>query len=681
MAFTHSDSHPLKFSSLKHHAIPFDRLREDLYLPRLKEAIALATAQMAAIKTNPANPTFENTILALESAGEDVDLVSNVFFNQLGANTSEGLQKLAQEIGPLLANYSSDILLDDQLFARIRQVHEQKPKLSTEDAMLLEKYYSNFARNGALLNMAQKEELRGIDAELSKLGPSFSENVLKATNDYQMIITNRADLAGLPDSSVAAAAQAAKEKGLAEGSWLFTLHAPSYLAFMQYGEHQASREKLYRAFGSRAFNDKFDNQKNVVRILELREKRAQLLGYKNHAEFTLEKRMAETPERVMVFLDRLKQASMQAAQADVARVREFAVKNGGPADLMAWDFSYWSERLKENLFKFNAEELRPYFKLENVIEGAFEHARRLYDLEFRPTSDYPVYHEDVRVFEVYAKGDSSFIGLFYTDFFPRETKNGGAWMTNYFDQGLVHGEVHRPHAAIVCNFTKPMPDKPSLITFDEVETLFHEFGHALHSLLSQCKYRSLSGNNVYWDFVELPSQIMENWALEIEGLHLFARHYQTGELMPVGLAKKIKDSSKFMAGYMSLRQTTFSLLDMAWHTTPAAQIQNPAEFEENILQGLRVLPKVAGTCLSCSFSHVFAGGYSAGYYSYKWAEVLDADAFEFFKERGLFDKETARKFKENILARGGTEHPMELYKKFRGREPDPNALLRRDGLI
>lgn len=687
MALKTQDSpHPLEFSNLKHHAIAFDKIKTEFYLPQLKKSIACAKEQIEKIKSNPEPPTFKNTVEALEMAGEDVDLVSGIFFNQLNAHTSEALQNLAQEIAPLLSGYTSDILLDEKLFTRLKVVHDAKLKLSVEEDMLLDKYYSNFTRNGALLSSAKKEELRAIDAELSKLGPQYSDNVLKATNEFQLVITDKSELAGLPDSTVAVAKAAAEEKGLAsanndKAAWLFTLHAPSYIPFIQFSAHRPSREKIFRAYNSRAFHGAHNNLQNVVRILQLREARAQLLGYKNHAEFTLEKRMAETPTQVMAFLKRLLKASLNAAQADIKTVQDFATKNGEKNLLMPWDFAYWSERLKEHLFQFNAEELRPYFKLENVVAGVFEHARRLYGLVFSESKDYPRYHEDVKVYEVHSESDKEFVGLFYADFFPRESKNGGAWMTNYFEQGFFHDQVHRPHVAIVCNFTKPIKDKPSLLSFDEVQTLFHEFGHSLHSLLSKCKYRSLSGTNVYWDFVELPSQIMENWSLEIESLHLFARHYQTGDLLPRELAQKIKDSAKFMAGYQSLRQVTYSLLDMAWHTTPAEQIQNPAEFEDQVLRDLRVLPKVDGTCFSCSFTHVFAGGYSAGYYSYKWAEVLDADAFELFRERGLFDVETAKKFKDNILSQGGTAHPMVLYKKFRGREPDPDALLRRDGLI
>lgn len=677
--------HPLEFSDLKNHAIPFTQIEPEMFLPRLREAIDQAKHCLDGIKSQKAPSTFENTILALETLGEDIDIVSAVFFNQLNANTNEKMQALAREVSPLLSNYSSDIQLDHALFLRVQEVYNQSQSspqsLSEEQKELLEKYYSGFVRNGAKLNTQQKEELRSIDSELSQLGPQFAENVLKATNDFQLILTQKEELEGLPPSALESAQLAAEEKGLKD-SWLFTLQAPSYLAFMQFGAHRPSREKLYRAYNRRAFGGPYDNSNTLMRILELREKRARLLGYKNHAEFTLEKRMAEKPEKVFSFLNRLREASFEAAKRDVEKVVAFAQKSQSDLDsLMPWDFTYWAERLKENLFRFSDEDLRPYFQLENVMTGAFEHARRLYGLEFRESQEYPVYHPDVRVYEVHEEGQKKFVGLFYADFFPRESKNGGAWMTNYFEQGHLFGEVRRPHVAIVCNFTKPTKDKPSLLTFGEVQTLFHEFGHSLHSLLSQCHYRSLSGTNVYWDFVELPSQIMENWILEKESLDLFARHYKTGELLPEDLAKKIKDSSLYLAGYNSLRQVTFALLDMAWHTTEFRNVGNPAEFEKKIIDPLRVLPQVDGTNFSCAFSHIFAGGYSAGYYSYKWAEVLDADAFELFKEKGLFDKATAEKFKENILSRGGTTHPMNLYKKFRGREPNPDALLRRDGLI
>ncbi len=676
-----STTNPLEFSQLKNHAIPFDHLNDDLYLPRLKSTLGDAKERINAIRDNPAEPTFINTIVALETAGEDAELVSTVFYNMLGANTNDRLQALAKEIGPLLSNHASDVLLDQKLFKRIQMLFEKRHSLglSTEEDRLLDKYHSDFVRNGAMLNDTQKTDLRKIDAELSQLSPQYSENVLKATNAFTMHVTKEADLKGLPPSLLAGAHEAATERKL--DGWVFSLQMPSYIPFMQYSENRGLREKMYRAFGARAYGGGQDNRELILKLLRLKQKRARLLGFKDHPHFVLQKRMAETSEQVMAFLERIKTPSLIAARRDVKEVEAFAAEAGAPTPLEAWDFSFWSERLKENRYKLNQEELRPYFKLENVVAGAFEHARRLYGLEFREARHYPPYHPDVKVYEVHEEGSGKFIGLFYTDFFPRESKNGGAWMTSYFDQGLFRGEIHRPHISIVCNFTKPTADQPSLLTFDEVNTLFHEFGHSLHGLLSQCQYRSLSGTNVYWDFVELPSQIMENWILEKESLDLFAVHNKTGEKMPPELIAKIKASAKYMAGYMSLRQVTFAMLDMAWHTADADKITSVEEFEDKILGPLRVLPKVQGTNSSCSFSHIFAGGYSAGYYSYKWAEVLDADAFEYFLESGLFNREVATRFKDFVLSRGGTEHPMELYKKFRGREPDPNALLRRDGLI
>ncbi len=676
-----ASQNPLEYSNLTHHAIPFDRITPELFLPTLREKLAQAKKQIERIRDHNAAPTFDNTIVALETAGEDVDLVATTFYNLLHAHTNDRLQQLAQEIGPLMAAHASDVLLDGKLFARIRSVWENRAKLNlnVEESKLLEKYYLDFARNGALLAEAEKAELRQIDQESSSLAPRFDENVLKATNHFSLHLTSSEEVAGLPEILLNAAAHAAKEKNLT--GWLFTLHMPSYIPFMQFASHRPSREKMYRAYGSRAFHDDYDNQKLILKILELRERRARLLGYKNHADFILERRMAESTNRVLQFLARIENASLPKAHDEMKEIVEFAKTRGAPMPFQAWDFSYWAERLKEQKFKFSQDDLRPYFQLENVVRGAFEHARRLYGIVFVEATEYPVWHPDVKTYEVRDEKSQDFVGVFYTDFYPRESKAGGAWMTNYFEQGMFHGQVERPHVSIVCNFTKPTADKPSLLTFDEVNTLFHEFGHSLHSLLSRCRYRALSGTNVYWDFVELPSQIMENWITEKESLDLFARHYKTGEPIPSELVQKIKDSDRYLAGYQSLRQVTFAELDMAWHTTEVSQISSVPEFEDHVVDRLRVLPKVHGTNSSCSFSHIFSGGYGAGYFGYKWAESLDADAFEYFKERGLFNKEVAAKFRDHILSRGGTEHPMELYKKFRGREPDPDALLRRDGLL
>lgn len=671
----------MNYSQLPNRAIDFPQIKNEHFLPALEAALIEARDNVKRIRDNPEAPNFENTLLALENVSEKVDLVANVFFNLHGSNTNDEMQKMATEIAPQLSDLSSDIILDEKLFARVAQVWESRSHLNLgkEELKLLEDNYSDFVRNGAKLDADKKQKLREIDQKLSRLGPEFSENVLKATNAFELLIEDEKDLAGLPEGAIEAAKHTAEEKG--KTGWIFNLQAPSFLAFMKYGENREIREKLWRAYGSRAFRDSFDNQKIVLEIVKLRHERAQLLGFKTHADFVLQKRMAETPEKVFAFLDKLLAASKPAAEKDLAEVRALAIELGGPTEIMPWDFAFYSEKLKEKKFNINEEELRPYFKLENVIAGAFEHARRLYGLKFKESSDYPVYHQDVKVYEVMDETDNSFVGLFYTDFFPRDSKRGGAWMTNFFEQGLYGTTLMRPHVSIVCNFTKPTPNKPSLLTFDEVRTLFHEFGHSLHSLLSQCNYRSLSGTNVYWDFVELPSQILENWTLETEALNLFAKHYQSNESIPKELTQKLIDASLFQAGYFSLRQLNFAFMDMAWHSTDPATIRDVDSFEKQVTKKTQLLPAIDGMNSSCAFSHIFAGGYSAGYYSYKWAEVLDADAFELFKEKGIFDPEVAKSFKENILSRGGTEHPMELYKKFRGREPDPNALLRRDGLI
>lgn len=661
-------------------AIPFDRIQPAHYLPALTWAIAKAHENLVILKTKPAN--FENTILGLETCSEPLEIVSGVYFNLFSAEANSEHQALAKEISPVLAGFQSDISLDPEVFAKIKEAYDNRSKenLNPEQLKLIEKVYKDFSRNGALLSLADKEKLRALDQELSLLGPQFSENVLNATNGFELVLDQKQDLVGLPDSAIEAASIAAKEKGHTE-KWLFNLQAPSFIPFMQYAKNRDLRKKVFLAFASRAFQDKFDNQDIVLKVVDLKHQRANLLGFESHAAYVLQERMAKTPATVLAFLEKLMSPSKRAAEKDISELRAFKKSIDGSEDLQSWDFAYYSEKLKEKKYSFNEEELRPYFALERVIDGVFEHARRLYGLTFKEVFDVPKYHPDVKVYEVREEGTKKYVGLFYTDFFPRETKKGGAWMTAFREQGYSSGQVRRPHVSIVCNFSKPTPSKPSLLTYDEVRTLFHEFGHALHGLLSHCTYRSLAGTNVYWDFVELPSQIMENWVQEKEGLDLFARHFRTGETIPAEMVEKIKKANLFQAGYASLRQLSFSLLDMAWHSQAPAPGMKVAEFEKKILEPLQVLPRPESANTSCAFSHIFAGGYSAGYYSYKWAEVLDADAFEFFKEKGLFDVDVAKSFKENILSRGGTEHPMELYKKFRGREPDPNALLRRDGLL
>lgn len=672
----------LKPFTNKDQAVPFDLIKVEHFIPALDEAIKIAKSNIGQLKSTTAAPDFENTIVALETSSELSDQIAGIYGNLEVANADEALQALAKEIYPKLTALSSDISLDEEIFKRVKAVYDKRTSLNLnkEQSRLLEKTYLSFARNGALLSAADKETLRQIDQELSVLGPKFSENVLKATNAFEMILDKKEDVDGLPEGVLEGAAAMAEAKGQ-PGKWLFNLQIPSYLPFMTYAKNRSLREKMWRAYSSRSFKGDFDNQGNVLKIVELRDKRAKLLGFATHADFVLAERMAKDPTTVREFLNKLLKASKEAGKKDVAEVTEFAKKLDGITDIKPWDFGYYSEKLKEEKYAFNEEDLRPYFKLENVVEGVFAHAQKLYGLVFKENREYPVYHPEVKVYEIYEEKSGKYMGLFYTDYFPRETKKGGAWMTQFRHQGLISGEMKRPHVSIVCNFTKPTPTKPSLLTYDEVRTLFHEFGHALHGMLSECTYPSLSGTNVYWDFVELPSQIMENWVGEKEGLDLFARHYQTNQPMPANLIEKLKASHKFQAGYMSCRQIQFGMMDMAWYSTDPAQITDVDAFEEKVTAEARLFPKVEGVNSSCSFSHIFAGGYSAGYYSYKWAEVLDADAFEYFKEKGLFNQEVALKFKENILSRGGTEHPMDLYKKFRGREPDPNALLRRDGLI
>lgn len=662
-------------------ALPFDLIQPEHFLPAVEHWIADAKKNIQKIIDDPNEPNFENIIFALEKSSERLDQVSTTFGNLEVANGSEAIHEIGKKIYPLLASFSSDITLNSALFAKIKHVYDNRAhlKLSIESDRLLEKTYLSFARNGALLSEEKKGVLRKIDQELSTLGPQFSDNVLKATNTFEMIL-EKSDLTGLPDSAVEAAKEMAEAKGYA-GKYLFNLQIPSYMPMMTYSSRRDLREKIFRAFSSRAYQGPFSNQDLIKKNLKLKSERSKLLGFKNHADFVLQERMAQTASQVSGFLHKLQVVSKTAAYRDLEEVSQFAKDLDNITDFKSWDFAYYSEKLKEKKYSFNEEDLRPYFRLENVVKGVFEHARKLYGIEFKENTNVPTYHADVKCYEIYKEGTSDYLGLFYTDFFPRPTKKGGAWMTLYREQGDFDGEIRRPHVSIVCNFTKPTATKPSLLTYDEVRTLFHEFGHALHGILSDCRHRSLSGPNVYWDFVELPSQIMENWVNEKESLDLYAHHYETNELIPKELVDKLIRSQKYLAGWASLRQVQLATLDMTWHLADPESITDVTQFEDAAVSDYRLLPKVEGTNTSCSFSHIFAGGYSAGYYSYKWAEVLDADAFEYFKEKGIFNPEVAKKFKENILSKGGSEHPMALYKKFRGREPDADALLRRDGLI
>jgi peptidyl-dipeptidase Dcp len=650
-------------------------------MPAVKAAIEEARAAYEIIKSNPDEPTFENTVLAMETAGETLGQVTSVFYNLLSCMGGDELHGLAEKIGPLTSNFSSDIILDEQLFTRLKAVHDKRDSLNltTEQMTLLEEDYKSFVRGGALLDESKKQRLREINEALSTLGPSFMNNANKSAESFELVIENETDLSGLPESAIDAARHAADEKGM-EGRWRFTLDYPSYIPFVQYADSRTLREKMWRAFGSRAYGDEFDNCGNIKQIITLKDERAKLLGYKTHADYVLEQRMAENPKTVLSFLEKLKSAYKPAAQEDLKNLQKFAKEQGLDDDLKPWDVGYYAEKLKQELFHFSSEDLRPYFPLDNVLKGCFDHFSKLFNLEFKPAKGYETWHEDVKTFELFEKNTGNFVGTLFGDFFPRIGKKDGAWMTAYRGQGLYNGQIERPVIAIVCNFTKPTKDKPSLITHGEVTTLFHEMGHAIHGLLSNITYRSLSGTSVKWDFVELPSQVQENWCYEKETLDMFAAHYETGEKIPADLIEKLRKSMNFMVGWAGLRQVSLGTLDMAWHTTNPEAITDVPAFEDAATKDTTLFPRLAGP-MSCAFSHIFAGGYSAGYYSYKWAEVLDADTFELFKEKGLYDRTSADSYKNEILSKGGSQHPAILYRNFRGRDADPGALLRRENLL
>lgn len=660
---------------------PFSKIKNEDFLPAFKQAISDAKKEIDAIANNSEEPTFENTIEALDFSGEQLDRISSIFFNLNSAETNDEIQKIAQEVSPLLSEFSNDITLNEALFKRIKSVYEQKDtlNLTTEQATLLDKKYKSFSRNGANLPEDKKLQLREIDKELSQLKLKFGENVLAETNNFQLHITDENDLEGLPESAKEAAKHTAEQLG--KEGWIITLQYPSYIPFMTYAHNRELRKKLSLAFGAKGFNNnEFDNQDIVLNIVNLRHKRANLLGYKTHAHFVLEERMAKTPETVNNFLNDLLNKAKPAAEREFKTLENFAKKLDGIEQLQKWDSAYYSEKLKQKLFDLDDEKLKPYFKLENVINGAFTVANKLYGLKFEPINNIDKYHSDVLTYKV-TDSNNNYVSIFYADFFPRPGKRNGAWMTVYKPQYIKNGENSRPHISIVCNFTKPTKTKPSLLTFNEVTTLFHEFGHALHGMLANTTYPSLSGTNVFWDFVELPSQILENWCYEKEALELFAKHYKTGEVIPMDLIEKIKASATFNEGMQTLRQLSFGLLDMSWHGIDPTKIDNVKTHELQAFEKTKLYPDVAQNCMSTSFSHIFQGGYSSGYYSYKWAEVLDADAFEYFKEEGIFNPKVAQKFKEYILSQGGTQDPMTLYKAFRGKAPQPEALLKRAGLI
>jgi len=660
---------------------PFSKIKNEHFSPAIHHFIAVTKTQINEISENKEAPTFKNTIEALDVTGIQLDRITSIFFNLNSAETNDEIQKIAQEISPALSDFKNDLLLNEKLFKKVKHVYENRTSLSLnkEQAMLLKKNYIGFTRNGANLSYKDKDKLREIDGKLSKLKLQFGENVLAETNKFYLQITNEKELSGLPDGVIEMAAQTAKEKKMT--GWVFTLDYPSYVPFVTYSNLRELRKKITVAFGQRAFkNNVNDNQASILDIVNLRHQRAQLLGYPSHAHFILEERMAKTPEKVLEFLHELLEKAKPAAQSEFKKLEDFAKELDGIDQLEKWDAAYYSEKLKQKLFDLDDEKLKPYFKLENVIEGVFKIANKLYQLNFKEVYDVDTYHKDVKTYEV-TDQNKDFIALFYADFHPRAGKRSGAWMTSFKAQYKSNTKNERPHISNVCNFTKPTKSKPSLLSFSEVTTLFHEFGHGLHGMLANTTYKGLSGTNVSWDFVELPSQLLENWCYEKEALELFAKHYKSDEVIPMELIEKIKASATFHEGMQTLRQISFGLLDIAWHGKDPSSIKNVKEFETLSFSATQLYPDVKNNCMSTSFSHIFQGGYSAGYYSYKWAEVLDADAFKYFKDHGIFNKKIAAKFKDTVLSQGGTCDPLELYIKFKGSKPNPEALLKRAGLI
>jgi peptidyl-dipeptidase Dcp len=677
---THSLTSFEKIYDTPHHTAPFDRIRTEEYEPAMREGMRQHEEEIQQIIHNPEAPNFENTIVALERSGELLDRVTDVFFNLLEAESNDEMQELAQKLSPVLSEHANRITLNEALFARVKAVFEAEHGVrSGEELRLLESTYDSFVRSGANLNETQKQRYRELSKELSQLTVQFGQNHLKETNSYLKVITDEAVLEGMPESALTAAKETAKEKGV-EG-WAFTLQAPSYVPFLTYCGDRNLRKELYLAYQTQCSHENENSNLELVkRIVNTRMELAQLLGYHTYAEFVLKKRMAEDAEHVYRLLNQLLEAYTPTARKEVEELTEFASRlEGTEMELMPWDWSYYSEKLKKEKYHFDTEMLRPYFPLKQVIDGVFGLAHRLYGISFKENAEIPVYHPDVKAFEVFDK-DGSYLAVLYADFHPRETKQSGAWMTEYKNQWKRDGENSRPHVSITMNFTKPTADKPALLTLGEVETFLHEFGHALHGIFADTTYASLSGTHVYRDFVELPSQIMENFAIEKEFLHTFAKHYLTGEDLPDEYIERIVEASNYHAAYACLRQVSFGLLDMAWYDRSEAFDGEVRAFEKEAWKRAQVLPQVAETCMSVQFSHIMDGGYSAGYYSYKWAEVLDADAFSLFKEKGIFTQEVAESFRRELLSKGGTVHPMTLYKRFRGQEPTIDALLKRNGI-
>ena len=668
-------------SSAPFGAPEFDKIKNEHYLPAFEAGIAEAKAEIDAIVANQEEPTFENTIEAMEYAGETLNGVASIFYNLMEANTNDEMQQIAEQLSPMLTEYEMYVSLNPALFERVKTVYEKRNELGLDkDQMkLLEDNYKGFVRGGANLSDEDKALYSKWSEELSLASLQFSKNVLAATNAYTLHITDTADLAGLPEFVKTMAAETAADKGL-EG-WAFTLDAPSYSPFLKYSSVRDLRKQIWTAYNTRATSGEFDNTEIVKQIVDLRIKIANILGYETYADYALEERMAKSKDTVNGFIKDLLEPSMEFAKKDVADVFAYAKKNGFEgSQLESWDFSYWSEKYQQAEYSLSAEELKPYFQLESCIDAVFGLATRLYCISFTELDNVPVYHEDVKVYEV-KDADGSHLALFYADFFPRASKRGGAWMTEFRGQSIKDGVERRPFISTVMNFTKPTADAPALITHDELTTFLHEFGHALHGMFAQGRYGSLTGTNVSRDFVELPSQIMENWAFEPEYLNSFAKHYQTGEPIPAELIEKIVAAKNYLAGYAQVRQLHFGYLDMAWHTLTELPAEGTVEFEQKVLSKYPVMPAVEGAAFSTSFSHIFSGGYSAGYYSYKWAEVLEADAFSLFKEKGIFNTEVSSSFRENILSKGGTEEASVLYRNFRGHDPEPQALMEKLGLV
>ena len=668
-------------SSHPYGAPAFDKIRNEHYLPAFKAGIEEAKAEIDSIVSNPAEPDFENTIEALEYSGRTLNRVSGIFYNLMEADTDDEMQAIAEEIAPMMTEYSMYISLNKPLFERVKAVYMKKDSLdlAQDQKKLLENTYESFARNGANLSDEDKETYSKYAEELSLATLQFSKNVLASTNAYTLHITDSTDLAGLPQYVVDMAAMYAKEKGL--DGWVVTLDYPSFGPFMKYSENRELRKDVYMAYLTRSVGGEFDNTEIVKKIVDLRIKMSKLLGYETYADYALENKMAKDPETVNAFLKELLEPTMPFAKQEIADILEFAKENGyEDSELKSWDFSYWSEKYREAKFNLNEEQLKPYFRLENCIAAVFDLANRLYGLTFTEIHDVPVYHKDVKVYDV-KDADGRHMALFYADFFPRASKSGGAWMTAFREQCIYNGVEERPFISIVTNFTKPTENAPSLLTHGEFVTFLHEFGHSLHGILAEGRYPSLTGTSVPRDFVELPSQIMENWAYEPEYLDTFAKDYRTGEVIPDSLITKIVASKNYLAGYSQVGQLRYGIMDMAWHTLTAVPEESTVDFERETVAPISIIPAAPGTAFSPTFSHIFAGGYAAGYYSYKWAEVLEADAFSLFKEKGIFNREVAGSFRENILSKGGSEDVAVLYKRFRGHNPEPEALMEKLGLV